>query len=82
MVEGRGADGDEAGAVYLPYFDMELVFDDARARAVLEPAGIRPPRLPDYFGRLMDYAELVKWGKRSMTREEAHERLAEEAAAA
>jgi thioester reductase-like protein len=82
VVEGGKADGDEAGAVYLPYFDMELVFDDARARAVLEPAGIRPPRLPDYFGRLMDYAELVKWGKRSMTREEAHERIAEEAAAA
>jgi long-chain acyl-CoA synthetase len=82
VVAGGGAEGDEAGAVYLPYFDMEIVFDDSRARAVLEPAGIRPPRLPDYFGRLMDYAELVKWGKRSLTREEAHERLAEEAAAA
>jgi thioester reductase-like protein len=83
VVQARGGtDGDEAGAVYLPYFDMKLVFDDARARALLEPAGIRPPRLPDYFGRLMDYAELVRWGKRSMTREEAHERIAEEAAAA
>ena len=82
VVAGRAAGDDEAGAVYLPYFDMELVFDDSRARAVLEPAGIRPPRLADYFGRLMDYAETVKWGKRSMTREEAHERLREEAAAA
>jgi long-chain acyl-CoA synthetase len=78
---GSGGNGDDAGAVYLPYFDMELVFDDSRARAVLEPAGIRPPQLPEYFGRLMDYAETVKWGKRSMTREEAHERLREEAAA-
>jgi thioester reductase-like protein len=82
VVEGSGGGDDDAGAVYLPYFDMELVFDDSRARAVLEPAGIRPPRLPDYFGRLMDYAETVKWGKRSMTREEAHERLREEATAA
>jgi hypothetical protein len=49
---------------------------------VLEPAGIRAPRLVDYFDRLMDYAETVKWGKRSMTREEAQERLREEAAAA
>lgn len=81
VVEGGGGGDDEAGAVYLPYFDMELVFDDSRARAVLEPAGIRPPRLPDYFGRLMDYAESVRWGKRSMTREEAHERLREELAA-
>jgi thioester reductase-like protein len=79
VVAGGGPD---EGAVYLPYFDMDIVFDDARARSVLEPAGIRPPRLPDYFDRLMDYAETVKWGKRSMTREEAHERLAEEAAAA
>jgi thioester reductase-like protein len=79
VVPGGGPD---EAAVYLPYFDMEIVFDDSRARAVLEPAGIRPPRLADYFGRLMDYAELVKWGKRSMTREEARERLAEEAAAA
>jgi long-chain acyl-CoA synthetase len=82
VVEGGGGGDDDAGAVYLPYFDMELVFDDSRARAVLEPAGITPPRLQDYFGRLMDYAEAVKWGKRSMTREEAHERLRDEAAAA
>jgi thioester reductase-like protein len=72
----------EHGAVYLPYFDMEVVFDDARARAALEPAGIRPPRLTEYFGRLIDYAEAVRWGKRSMTREEARERFVEEAAAA
>ena len=82
VVAGGGSGDDEAGAVYLPYFDMELLFDDARARSVLEPVGVRPPRLQDYFGRLMDYAETVKWGKRSMTREEAHERLREEAAAA
>ena len=82
IVEGSAAESDDHGAVYLPYFDMELVFDDTRARAALGPAGIRPPRLPDYFGRLMDYAETVKWGKRSMTREEAHERLREEVTAA
>jgi long-chain acyl-CoA synthetase len=79
VVAGGGPD---EGAVYLPYFDMDIVFDDARARSVLEPAGIRAPRLVDYFDRLMDYAETVKWGKRSMSREEARERLAEEAAAA
>ena len=65
----------------MPYFDMEVVFDDARARAVLEPAGIRPPRLSEYFDRLIDYAEAVRWGKKSMTREEAQERQSEAAAA-
>lgn len=67
--------GDDHGAVYLPYFDMEILFDDSRARATLDPAGIRAPRLPDYFGTLIDYAEAVRWGKRTMTREEARERL-------
>jgi len=79
--DGDGS-GDEHGAVYLPYFDMEVVFDDSRARAALGPAGIRAPRLADYFGTLIDYAEATRWGKRQMTREEARERLSEAAVAA
>jgi hypothetical protein len=67
---------DEHGAVYVPYFDMHLVFDDARARAVLGPAGIQAPPLRDYFGHLMDYAQLARWGKRPLTREAAHDRMA------
>ena len=62
------------GEVYVPYFDMRVIFDDARARAVLGPAGIRPPRLADYFGRLIDYAEAARWGKAGVSREEARER--------
>jgi thioester reductase-like protein len=80
-VDASEAAGDH-GAVYLPYFDMDLVFDDTRARAALGPAGIRPTRVVDYFGTLMDYAEAVRWGKRSMTREEARERVTDAAAAA
>lgn len=80
-----GSDEDaagEQGAVFVPYFDMEVVFDDARARALLEPAGIRAPRLETYFDTLIDYAEAVRWGKRAVTREEAGERLTRRAAAA
>jgi long-chain acyl-CoA synthetase len=69
------------GEVYLPYFDMKVVFDDTRARAVLGPAGISAPRLESYFGTLIDYAEAAKWGKRPVTREEARERVAAVAAA-
>jgi hypothetical protein len=47
------------------------VFDDARARAVLDPAGVRAPRLADYFGTLMAYAERARWGKRPLVREDA-----------
>ena len=82
IVEGGVQSDDDHGAVYLPYFDMDIVFDDSRARALLEPAGIRPPLLTDYFGRLIDYAEAVRWGKRSMKRDEAREWLAESEAAA
>ena len=40
------------------------------------------PRLTDFFGALMDYAEETRWGKRGMTREEARERVGREPAAA
>ena len=68
--------GDDQGDVFVPYFDMRVVFDDTRARAVLGPAGITAPVLRDYFGRLMEYAEAARWGKRSMTREQARKRVA------
>jgi len=64
---------DEHGAVYLPYFDMDVVFDDTRTR---EHLGLRAPILRDYFDTLMDYADAARWGKRGSTRQEARERVA------
>ena len=64
---------DEHGAVYLPYFDMDVVFDDTRTR---EHLGLRAPILRDYFDTLMDYADAARWGKRGTTRQEARERVA------
>jgi hypothetical protein len=58
--------------VYLPYFDMEVVFDDTRTRELL---GLEAPKLRSYFDTLMDYADAARWGKRGMTREEARERV-------
>jgi hypothetical protein len=63
--------GDDHGSVYIPYFDMRVVFDDGRARSVLVPAGIEAPPLRDYFATLMDYAQAARWGKRRITREAA-----------
>ena len=37
-----GAAADEHGAVFLPYFDMEVVFDDRRTR---EQLGLQAPPL-------------------------------------
>ena len=68
-----GAAADQHGAVYLPYFDMEVVFDDSRTRELL---GIRAPKLRAYFDTLMDYADRSKWGKRGTTRAAAREDVA------
>ena len=55
-----------------PYFCMRVRFDDRRSRARLEPTGIRPPRPESYIDRLLDYAVAARWGKRRVTRAEAH----------
>jgi thioester reductase-like protein len=59
----------------VPYFDVTTRFDDARARRVLAPAGIAPSPVEEYFDVLIDYAEQACWGRRSMSRRAARERL-------
>lgn len=51
------------GRVYVPYFAFRAPFDTSRARAVLEPRGLRPPLVQDYFQKLIDYAIASDWGK-------------------
>jgi thioester reductase-like protein len=80
FVDPVDPDSDDHDSVYVPYFDMRVVFDDARARSVLVPAGIEAPPLRDYFPKLMEYAQAVRWGKQKMTREAARARRAELAA--
>jgi len=72
--DSAGPAADEHGAVYLPYFDMDVVFDDTRTRELL---GLQAPRLVDYFDTLMDYAAAARWGKRGMSREAARERASD-----
>lgn len=57
--------------VYFPYFAMRVRYDDARARAILEPRGITPAPLSSYFDRLMDYAQAARWGRRPVARPHA-----------
>jgi thioester reductase-like protein len=65
------AHADDQAQVYFPYFDMDMVFDDSRARELFGPAGIKCPHLTDYFPRLIEYAQQTRWGKAPQTREEA-----------
>jgi long-chain acyl-CoA synthetase len=69
------------GAVFLPYFEVETVFDAARANAVLGPRGVQPARFEDFFTTLLDYATVTGWGKNPLTREAARRRSAEHAPA-
>ena len=58
-------------AVYFPYFCVESVFDNRKARARLEPMGISVPPLAGYLERLLDFATRSRWGKRPIGRAEA-----------
>jgi thioester reductase-like protein len=61
----------ERSEIYFPYFAMRLRFDDARTRALLEPMGIEPAPLRDYFERIIEFANAARWGKRPLDRKEA-----------
>jgi long-chain acyl-CoA synthetase len=58
-------------AVYFPYFEAEVRYDDRRARGRLEPAGIEAPNVEGYFDRLARFAERARWGRESITRPQA-----------
>jgi long-chain acyl-CoA synthetase len=62
----------ESSSAYFPYFAIGAVFDEARARARLDPAGIRVTPLCDYLERLLDFATRSRWGKRPIPRAEAY----------
>jgi long-chain acyl-CoA synthetase len=64
---GKYRDILKKGKVYMPYFSFSAAFDTAQVRAVLEPLGMRPPLVRDYFQRLINYAIASDWGKRETT---------------
>jgi thioester reductase-like protein len=57
--------------VFFPYFAMDVSYENANARRDLEPEGIEVPSIESYFGRLVDYAELARWGREPVSRAEA-----------
>ena len=61
---GRRREILKKGRVYVPYFAFGASFGTSNARAVLDPAGLRPPLVHEYFARLIDYAVASDWGKR------------------
>jgi thioester reductase-like protein len=75
LIGGEAAGGVPRGAqAYIPYFDVRCSFDRARARPILQRAGIAEPDPRSYLGRLISYAHATNWGKQPMSRAAAMRR--------
>ncbi len=61
---GDDPDAEQTAAVFLPYFRVKSVFDPGAGAALAPPI----PPLADYFGALMDYARVARWGKTPLPR--------------
>lgn len=64
LLEPAPPDPDDPAAVFALYFDVQMRFDDTRAR---ELAGEAPP--DDLLAPILAYAKASRWGKRPLTRE-------------
>ncbi len=60
----RRADLFKSGAVFLPYFSSDLVFDQSRTEAALAGTGVVVPRVGDYFERLFLWCKATDFGRR------------------
>jgi long-chain acyl-CoA synthetase len=65
---GEAPEVEERAGPFLPYFRVRGVFAAPRG-------ALRPPPLEDYFGNLLRYAKVARWGKRPNSRWEAARRL-------
>jgi thioester reductase-like protein len=63
-------DPDDPVAAFASYFDVQVTFDDRRARAL---AG--DPSWPDLLENILGYALATRWGKRPLSRQAARARL-------
>jgi thioester reductase-like protein len=64
VIWGKRRETMKKGRVYVPYLSYQARFDTAHVRAALEPRGIRPPVVREYFAQLIDYALATDWGRR------------------
>ncbi len=62
------------------YLDVRTRFDDRAARALLEPAGIRPAAAAAALAAALAYAERANWGRTPLVRDRAADLLGRAAA--
>src|SRR5438034_8725197 len=68
---GRRRKALERMEVFFPYFENRATYDNRRTRKRLERAGLRTTPLEGYFGRLLDFADRARWGRRPISRARA-----------
>jgi thioester reductase-like protein len=60
----------DPGCVFAPYYDVQVSFDDRRARA----QGLSPPTASaDFLPAIMQYAKTAGWGRWPLTRQRARQ---------
>lgn len=70
-------DPDDPAAIFAPYFDVQVAFDDRRTREI---TGRGAPAAEEFLPALFDYAKTARWGRKPLTRQAARERMAVAAA--
>ncbi|MFO0728439.1 MAG: SDR family oxidoreductase [Myxococcota bacterium] len=53
----------EKGGVFLPYLKANPTFSVAETSPLLQSAGLAPPKVADYFGTIMRYAQETDFGR-------------------
>jgi long-chain acyl-CoA synthetase len=71
VASGRGKRALRQMEVFFPYLAARVRYGDQRSRRRLEPAGIEPGTVDSYFDRLIGFAERARWGRETVSREQA-----------
>jgi thioester reductase-like protein len=71
---GKLREGLDRSRVFFPYFSMRVRYANEQARQALEPVGVTAPPIESYFDRLLDYAQVARWGRTPVTRAQAARR--------
>ena len=71
LAPGAGSP-DDPTAAFTPYFDVQVAFDDRRARTVKPEVA---PAASEFLPAMLRYAKTTRWGRRPMTRQAARKQL-------
>jgi long-chain acyl-CoA synthetase len=71
---GRGKRALRQMEAFFPYLSARVAYSDRRSRRRLGRVGIEPGSVEGYLDRLIGFAERARWGRESISREQARRR--------